>query len=48
MGGSFVLTGGGQGIGRAIVERLLAPGDTVVALERDPATTEWARAHPAG
>ncbi|MFI7433834.1 SDR family NAD(P)-dependent oxidoreductase [Micromonospora haikouensis] len=48
MGGSFVVTGGGRGIGRAIVERLLAPGDTVVVLERDPATTEWTRTHPAG
>ncbi|WP_431976609.1 SDR family NAD(P)-dependent oxidoreductase [Micromonospora haikouensis] len=48
MGGSFVVTGGGRGIGRAIVERLLAPGDTVVVLEHDPATTEWTRTHPAG
>ena len=31
----------GRGIGRAIVERLLADGDAVVAIELDPAALEW-------
>ena len=33
---SYVVTGGGRGVGRGIVERLLAQGDAVVVLERDP------------
>jgi NAD(P)-dependent dehydrogenase (short-subunit alcohol dehydrogenase family) len=38
---SHVVTGGGRGIGRAIVERLLADGDSVAAIELDPAALEW-------
>jgi NAD(P)-dependent dehydrogenase (short-subunit alcohol dehydrogenase family) len=42
---SFVVTGGGRGVGRAIVERLAAPGDTVVVIEFDPSALTWAAAH---
>jgi NAD(P)-dependent dehydrogenase (short-subunit alcohol dehydrogenase family) len=38
---SHVVTGGGRGIGRAIVERLLADGDAVVAIELDPSALGW-------
>ena len=41
MARSHVVTGGGRGIGRAIVERLLADGEAVVAVELDPAALEW-------
>jgi NAD(P)-dependent dehydrogenase (short-subunit alcohol dehydrogenase family) len=44
---SYVVTGGGRGIGRAIVERLLRTGEAgVVALEFDPAALDWARERP--
>jgi NAD(P)-dependent dehydrogenase (short-subunit alcohol dehydrogenase family) len=48
MNRSYVVTGGGRGIGRATVERLLGDEDTVVAIERDPAALEWIAGHPAG
>jgi NAD(P)-dependent dehydrogenase (short-subunit alcohol dehydrogenase family) len=48
MGRSYVVTGGGRGIGRAIVERLLGDQDIVVAVEMDPEATGWMEDHPAG
>ena len=48
MGSSYVVTGGGRGIGRALVERLLGDGGSVVAVELDPAALEWTGRHPAG
>ncbi|HLT61320.1 MAG TPA: SDR family oxidoreductase [Microlunatus sp.] len=41
-----VVTGGGQGIGRSIVERLLGDGQRVVVVELDPGSTDWAGDHP--
>ena len=45
---SYVVTGGGRGVGRALVERLLAGGGAVVAIELDPDALAWTGAHPAG
>jgi NAD(P)-dependent dehydrogenase (short-subunit alcohol dehydrogenase family) len=39
---SVVVTGGGRGVGRAIVERLVRGGDTVVVIEFDGAALDWA------
>jgi NAD(P)-dependent dehydrogenase (short-subunit alcohol dehydrogenase family) len=48
MSRSYVVTGGGRGIGRALVERLLGDTDNVVAIELDPAALAWTESHPAG
>jgi NAD(P)-dependent dehydrogenase (short-subunit alcohol dehydrogenase family) len=48
MSRSYVVTGGGRGIGRAVVERLLGHADNVVAIELDPAALAWTESHPAG
>jgi NAD(P)-dependent dehydrogenase (short-subunit alcohol dehydrogenase family) len=48
MSRSYVVTGGGRGIGRALVERLLGDRDSVVAIELDPAALAWTGSHPAG
>ncbi|HSR28235.1 MAG TPA: SDR family oxidoreductase [Actinomycetes bacterium] len=43
-----MVTGGGRGVGRALVERLLGDGGAVVAVELDPAALAWVEGHPAG
>ena len=48
MSRSYVVTGGGRGVGRALVERLLADGGSVIAIELDPAALDWTDRHPAG
>jgi NAD(P)-dependent dehydrogenase (short-subunit alcohol dehydrogenase family) len=48
MSRSYVVTGGGRGIGRAVVERLLGKAHIVVAIERDPDALTWVDTHPAG
>src|SRR5215218_7209827 len=48
MARSYVVTGGGRGVGRAVVERLLADGGVVVAIELDPDALAWTGDHPAG
>lgn len=50
MSRSYVVTGGGRGIGRHLVERLLreSESNTVVAIELDPAAFAWMNTHPAG
>ncbi|MEV0650193.1 SDR family oxidoreductase [Phytomonospora sp. NPDC050363] len=46
MSRSYVVTGGGRGVGRAIVEKLIDDGGHVVAIERDPGALEWIARHP--
>jgi NAD(P)-dependent dehydrogenase (short-subunit alcohol dehydrogenase family) len=41
MSRSYVVTGGGRGIGRALIERLLGDEDTVVAIELDASALAW-------
>lgn len=48
MSRSYVVTGGGRGIGRAVVERLLGEAGTVVAIEFDQTALNWVDNHPAG
>ena len=48
MSRSYVVTGAGRGVGRAVVERLLGDADNVVAIELDPAALAWTESHPAG
>jgi NAD(P)-dependent dehydrogenase (short-subunit alcohol dehydrogenase family) len=43
---SYVVTGGGRGVGRAVVERLLRDSDHVAVIELDPAALDWATGHP--
>jgi NAD(P)-dependent dehydrogenase (short-subunit alcohol dehydrogenase family) len=45
---SHVVTGGGRGVGRAVVERLLRHGDAVVAIELDGEALAWLDGHTAG
>lgn len=43
---SFVVTGGGRGIGRAIAERLAGERDFVVVLDNDGGGLDWVEGHP--
>jgi NAD(P)-dependent dehydrogenase (short-subunit alcohol dehydrogenase family) len=45
VGRSYVVTGGGRGVGRAIVERLLFDGHAVVVVELDSNALNWTTGH---
>jgi NAD(P)-dependent dehydrogenase (short-subunit alcohol dehydrogenase family) len=48
MRSSYVVTGGGRGIGRVVVEHLVADDQaTVVVVDHDPGTSTWLADHPA-
>jgi NAD(P)-dependent dehydrogenase (short-subunit alcohol dehydrogenase family) len=44
---SYVVTGGGRGVGRAVTERLLGDGGSVVVIELDGRAMTWAEDHSA-
>ena len=44
---SYVVTGGGRGVGRAVAERLLRDGGAVVIIELDAQAVAWTKDHPA-
>jgi NAD(P)-dependent dehydrogenase (short-subunit alcohol dehydrogenase family) len=44
---SYVVTGGGRGVGRAVVERLAGEHNTVAVLEFDATALDWVADHPA-
>ena len=44
--GSYVVTGGGRGVGRAVAERFIRDGGIVVAVELDPTSLGWLVEHP--
>ena len=46
MAASYVVTGGGRGVGRALTERLAGPADTVVVIELDEAAVAWTAGRP--
>lgn len=41
-----MVTGGGRGVGRAVVERLLRDGRHVAVVEMDPVALQWLAEHP--
>ncbi|WP_433114857.1 SDR family NAD(P)-dependent oxidoreductase [Micromonospora sp. CA-246542] len=47
MAGACVVTGGGRGVGRAVTQRLVTAGVTVVVVERDAEAVDWLAGHPA-
>ncbi|WP_433535277.1 SDR family NAD(P)-dependent oxidoreductase [Micromonospora sp. CA-249363] len=47
MAGTCVVTGGGRGVGRAVTQRLVTTGVTVVVVERDAEAVDWLAGHPA-
>jgi NAD(P)-dependent dehydrogenase (short-subunit alcohol dehydrogenase family) len=46
MSRSYVVTGGGRGVGRTIAARLAADGGTVVIIEMDETALDWVPGHP--